>query len=262
MSEERAVPHTKEMRQKANKYFLAKVIFNLILIVAGAMLIGFLLRSMQTRASMQRQNENSQQALTEALGTLERNEQSARELETIYHQGNQQILDDIELVLADGLSDAMVTADENIRSDIMKEAADRAGADYLFVMDTKGNIVLSPDASEFMVNPAVNGTLTQENINNLLKYTTTAEGTVTPVQVKNRFGTFWFYSRPYRFWDQDYALVIGVSTGVLEQQTGTLRDVSAVLRRTAVINDGFLFAVNKNNSLFMYFNNGEDMLTG
>lgn len=262
MSEERAVPHTREMRQKANKYFFAKVIFNLILIVAGTMLIGFLLRSMQTRASMQRQNENSQQALTEALGTLERNEQSARELETIYHQGNQQILDDIELVLADGLSDAMVTADENIRSDIMKEAANRAGADYLFVMDTQGHIVLSPDASEFMVNPAVNGTLTQENINNLLKYTTTAEGTVTPVQVKNRFGTFWFYSRPYRFWDQDYALVIGVSTGVLEQQTGTLRDVSAVLRRTAVINDGFLFAVNKNNSLFMYFNNGEDMLTG
>ena len=262
MTEERNAPHTPEMRKKANSYFFAKVAFNVILIVLGALLIGALLRRMQTQASIRRQNENSQLALNEALTTLQRNEDSAEGLEEIYHQGSQQILNDIELVLSGGLSEAMVTTDDDIRAQIMQEAAERAGVDYLFVLARDGRIMISPDRENFRINPAVTGILTQENINSLLNYTNKADGTVQPVQVKNRFGTFWFYSRPYYFWNEEYALVIGLDSSVLDEQTGTLRDVSAVLRRTAVINDGFLFAVNKSNSLFLYFNNGEDMLTG
>ena len=262
MTEERIQPHTEEMRKKANRYFFSKVIFNVVLIVLGALLIGVLLRNMQTRASYQRQKENSQLALSEALTTMDRNEQSAQELEGIFHKGNQQILDDIETVLSGGLSQAMMESDNSIRSDILKDLAGRGEISYLYIMSRDGLVMSSPYADMFMVNPAVRGILTQENINDILKYTGNADGTVTPVQVKNRFGTFYFYSKPYQFLGNEYALVIGINSDVLDEQTAVLRDTAAVLSRTAVINDGFLFAVNKADNLFLYFNNGEDMLTG
>ncbi len=262
MSEEMNGKHTREMRKKANTYFFSKVAFNFGLIVIGALLVGVLLRNIQTTASMERQKINSQMALQEVLTTLDRNEQSALELENIYHQGNQQILDDIALVLSGGLSDTMAGKDNGIRSDIMKTVSERSGADYLFVLSKSSQIMMSPDADLFRINPAVTGLMTQENINAVLQYTQNEGGTVVPVQVKNRFGSFWFYSRPYVFRGEEYALVLGVNSGVLDQQTGVLRDLSAVLRRTSVINDGFLFAVDKTNNLFLYFNNGNDMLTG
>ena len=262
MSEEMKKQHTPEMRKKANTYFFSKVAFNFGLIVIGALLVGLFLRNIQTDTSMERQKTNSQLALRDVLSTLDRNERSALELESIFHQGNQQILDDIEVVLSSGLSDTMAEKDNDIRSDIMTTVAERSGADYLFALSKSSQIMMSPDPDLFRINPAVTGLMTQENINAVLQYTLNEDGTVAPVQVKNRFGSFWFYSRPYVFRGEEYALVLGVDSGILDQQTGVLRDLSAVLSRTSVINNGFLFAVGRTDNLFLYFNNGKDMLTG
>ncbi len=261
-NEVRSEYHNKETLRKANLYFFSKVAVNAFLIVVGTMIIWLFLRSIQSQASLARQKENSNLALDEALAILERNEDSSVELTNIYHDENQQILNDIKLVLDNGLSDSMMDATDEIRAEILATLAERAGIRYLYVLTDGGIVATGPDMSEQGRNPAVNGTLTQENINLLLRGTTGEDGTVTPVLVRNTSGTYYFYSRPHMFAGSEYMLVIGVDSGMLDVQTSALTDVSNVLSRASVVNNGFLFAVNKEDNLFLYFKNGNDLLTG
>ncbi|MCR5230754.1 MAG: hypothetical protein K6D03_11570, partial [Solobacterium sp.] len=261
-NEVRSEYHNKETLRKANLYFFSKVAVNAFLIVVGTMIIWLFLRSIQSQASLARQKENSSLALDEALAILERNEDSSIELTHIYHDENQQILNDIKLVLDNGLSDSMMDATDEIRAEILATLAERAGIRYLYVLTDGGIVATGPDMSEQGRNPAVNGTLTQENINLLLRGTTGEDGTVTPVLVRNTSGTYYFYSRPHMFAGSEYMLVIGVDSGMLDVQTSALTDVSNVLSRASVVNNGFLFAVNKEDNLFLYFKNGNDLLTG
>ncbi len=254
--------YDKDTLRKANVYFFSKVVFNIFLIVIGALVIGLFLRDIQTQASMARQKENSNLALDEALSILYRNEDSADELERIFHEENQQVLNDIDLVLDNGLSESMLDADADVRSQILANLAERAGIDYLYIMTQDGTVATSTDVSMDGVNPSVKGTLTQENINVILQGTVSEDGTITPVLVKNTEGTFYFYSSPRMYNGQEFMLVIGVDSSILDVQTSSLSDVSAVLSRSAVINNGFLFAVNTEDNLFLYYKNGNDLLTG
>ena len=43
---------TDEIRKRANKYFLSKVVFNLLLIIIGALIVGLFLRQMQMRSML------------------------------------------------------------------------------------------------------------------------------------------------------------------------------------------------------------------
>ncbi len=252
----------KETLRKANRYFFSKVVFNVLLIVIGATMIGLFLNDIQKKTSAYKQQENSELALAEAITTLDRNRDHADDLTKIFHEGNQHVLNDIALVLTNGMSETMAGTDNSIRSDMLKNLSDRAGIDYLFVLSKDGIIVSSPVAELYGVNPAVQGFMTQENINAVLRSTMQDDGTITPVLVKNTSGIFYFYSKPYMYMDEEYMLVIGKEASVLDDQTEVLNDVSTVLSRMTVINNGFMFAVNQTDNLFLYYKNGAEILTG
>jgi len=124
-------------------------------------------------------------------------------------------------------------------------------------MSMDGRIVLSSRADLYGVNPASMSLMTQENINQLLKGTKRKNGTVKPVTVKNRYGTFYFYSMPYHYRGNTYILSLGTEASVLDVQISSLTDVSVVLSRIAIGNNGFVFAVNKEDGTFLYYKNGK-----
>ncbi|MBR2801930.1 MAG: mechanosensitive ion channel [Erysipelotrichaceae bacterium] len=250
------------IRTKANAYFFSKVAVNILLILIGAFLIAVLLRNMQVESAMRKQRENGNLALDEAISILKDNEDSAIELTQIFHEGNQRVLDDVEKVLNGGLLDSMVESDDELRAEILGNVTSRAGLDYLFIMGSNGRIIVSSDRSLFGMNPAVSGILTQENVNDVLKGTGNEDGSVSPILVRNRYGSFYFYSKPTYYQGVTYTLAIGEEASLLDDQTSSLKDVGNVLSRAAVMNNGFLFAVSKNDGLFLYYNNGEDLLTG
>ena len=252
----------KETLRKANRYFFSKVVFNVLLIVIGATLIGLFLRDIQRKTSYYKQQENSELALAEAITTLDRNKEHADDLTKIFHEGNQHVLNDIALVLENGMSETMADSDNSIRSDMLKSLTDRANIDYLFVLSKDSIIVSSPVAELYGVNPAIQGFMTQENINAVLKSTMKDDGTIAPVLVKNTSGIFYFYSKPYMYMDEEYMLVIGKEASVLDDQTEILNDVATVLSRTTVTNNGFMFAVSQEDNLFLYYKNGPEILTG
>ena len=253
---------TPKVRKKANIYFFSKVAINVLLIALGAVLISTFLSNVQTQTAKIKQKENSELALTTAAEILSRNNENASMLERIYHKENQQVLDDIELLFSKGLFWSIIQNEDPVRHEIFSTLASRADVDYLFVMSLEGQVDIAHDLSLFHINPATTGHMTQENVNQILKGSSNDDGEETPALVKNRFGTYYFYSRPFRFQSKRYVLVIGVDASVVNEQTSLLKNEAAALDRMAVINDGFLFAIDRKDNLFLFYKNGDNLLTG
>ncbi len=258
----REMTETREKRRKVNTYRISKVVFNLVLMVLGAVIIAVFLRNIQTRTSLAKQKDNSELALSEVVSIMERNDRNTDTLTGIYHEGNWKTLDDINELFDGGLFDRMMASDLAIRCDVFSDISTQAGVPYLYLLSMEGKVVLSPDPQLIGRNPATTAILTQENLNRLLEFCRDGQGNVTPVYVENRYGSFYFYSQPYTYRNTQYALVLGADSWALDVHIASLRDVSTVMSRMSVINDGFLFAIDPESKMFVYYHNGEDMLTG
>ncbi|MCQ2564043.1 MAG: mechanosensitive ion channel family protein [Mogibacterium sp.] len=260
--EENKIRVDEETRKKANRYFFTKVLVNLVLVIIGALFIALFMRQMQAKTALVKQEETSKLALDEAVMSLEKNEQDAGDLALIFHDSNQDVLGDMSRLFSSGLFESLADADNTERSAMFADMVERSGVQYLFLMSPDGKIALSPEASLYGVNPAARAYMTQENVNDILKGAKDSEGNVTPVTVKNQYGTYFFYSTPYTYKDITYYLVLGTDASVLDVQMASLTDVSVVLSRVAVGKGGFVFAVNKEDGTFLYYKNGEEILTG
>ena len=262
MDEEKKILVDDETRRKANRYFFSKVLVNLALVIIGALFIAFFLRQMQAQTALVKQEETSRLALNEAVASLDKNQQDADDLALIFHDSNQDVLGDMNRLFSSGLFESLADADNAERSAVFADMVERSGVQYLFLMSEEGKIVLSPDASLYGVNPAARAYMTQENVNDILKGTNDKDGNITPVTVKNQYGTYYFYSMPYKYKGNTYYIVLGTDASVLDVQMASLTDVSVVLSRAAVGKNGFVFAVNKDDGTFLYYKNGEEILTG
>ena len=255
-------PVSEEIRKKVNKYFLTKVLVNFVLILVGAIAVAIFLRQMQMQTAIVKQEQISSLALEETVQTLEENAENVKVLTEIYHDSNQDILDDMSQLFSSGLFDSLTEADNKTRSKVFGDLVERSGIEYLFIMGMDGKIAISGEPSLFGVNPAARALMTQENVNDIIKGSVRDDGTVEPIEVGNQYGSFYFYSMPYKFGGKEFRLVLGADASVLDVQISSLKDVSVVLSRAAVGKDGFMFAVDKEDGTFIYYKNGEDILTG
>lgn len=248
--------------RKKNYYIATKIMINLVLIVLGAILMTVVLRNIQISASLSRQRENNELALEEVASIIDRNAENAGILTDIYHEGNRKILDNIGQLFDKGLFEKIIANDDTVRAQIFSEISSKAGIPYLYLLSMDGSIFICPEEELIGRNPATTAHLTQENINGLLSWCVGEDGEYSPVAVRNMYGTFYFYSRPYEFGGRQYALVAGVSSWALDVRIASLNDVSAVLSRMGVINDGFLFAIGEEDGLFLYYNDGKTIMSG
>ena len=245
-------------RRRANSYFFTKLGFYVFFLVIGLLLIGMFLYNLQSEAGLKNQRENSTQALSEAAAIIEKNAENAVTLTQVYHEGNRMSLEDIRTALSGGLFSSLAGTEDYVHAMVFTELRKAAGTDCLFLLSSDGKIVMSEDVSQVGLNPAATNLMTQENENSLLKGTSDNN----PVLVRNQFGTYYFYSGSYRFEDEQYMIVIGDDASILDDEISSLNDVSTVLSRAALINNGFLFAVDRKDHLFLYYKNGNTMLTG
>ena len=91
-----------DIRKRANRLFFIKVTINTLLIIIGAVCITLFLRNMQHRTSLSRQWQNSQLALKQVTSSLNQNSQTAEDLSSLFHDGNQDMLDDLQTILSTG----------------------------------------------------------------------------------------------------------------------------------------------------------------
>ncbi len=251
-----------DKRVKQRVLILSKIVVSLAMILVGTIIVGFILNTVQTRASLNKQKDNNRLALSEVVSILDKNKGYSDTLAKTYHEGNIQLLEDMKVIFTNGLFDKMVSEDSTIQSQIFDELASSAGVSYLYLLSTDGHIVMSTLKDLVGRNPATTEHMTQENLNKILENAGDQGANADPVLVKNQHGTFYFYSDLYSHQGVSYVVTMGVDSQVLDDSTGNLEDVSTVLSRMGVINDGFLFAVSKKDNLFVYYKNGDDFLTG
>ncbi len=251
-----------DIRKKANTYFFLKVAINAFLIILGALLITFFLRKMQNETALSKQRISSEQSLKEAISILEANASDAEELTRIYHKGNQDTLDDLIELFKSGVFDSLSKSSTRTRSEVFADIVERSGVDYLFAISDTGKVLISPRSDYYNTNLVELGLLSRENLNALTKGTRNASGSVSPVLEDNQYGYCYFYSVRYMYEGMVFPIVLGVDASKLDLQINSLKDVSAVLRRAAVGNDGFLFAVDLRNNSFLFYQNGSEVMTG
>ena len=251
-----------DIKKRANKYFFGKVVFNAILVLIGAVIISILLTNMQHKAALYKQKRNNEQSLTDAVSILQRNSVDADDLSTIFHDGNQDMLDDLKELFNSGLFEYLSDVDSQTRSDVFTDIVERSGVDYLFFMTRDGSVVISPEESLYQKNLVELGLLSSQNVFRLSEGTRQRYNRVAPVKESNDYGEYYFYSLVYNYGGVPYIMVLGADASNLDIQINSLSDVSIILKRTAVGNDGFLFAVDKSESKFLYYENGKEVLTG
>lgn len=256
------MPVDKETKNKANRYFFTKVAVNIVLMIIGTVAISIFLIQMQHKTALYKQKTNNEQSLADAISIMEQNAEDAAELSRIFHDGNQDMLDDLKALFDSGLFSNLQYADDATRSEVTADMVARSGVDYLFLMFNDGRIALSPYAGMAGKNLVSEGYLTIEHLSMLTEGTKKASGNVVPVLEKNKYGEFYFYSLPYSYLGNQLTFVLGADASDLQVQIDSLTDVSVVLNRAVVGNNGFLFAVNKSDSTFLYYENGKEVLTG
>ena len=250
------------IRKKANTYFFAKVAFNAFLMLLGIVLIALFLRRMQNEEALYKQEINSEQVLTEAIVQMEKNARDAEELTRVFHDGNQDLLDDLNELLTSGLFAELASEDNETRTEIFSSVVTGSGIDYLFIMSDDGRILVSPIAAYYGTDLVDCGMLTAENRDRLLAGTRNEDGSITPALEDNQFGRLYFYSTRSVIGRAEFTLVLGAEASTLDLQIASLKDVSLVLSRAAIGNGGFLFAVNTKDNSFLYYRNGGEVLTG
>ncbi|MBR3053581.1 MAG: mechanosensitive ion channel family protein [Firmicutes bacterium] len=251
-----------DISRRANQYFFAKVAVNFFLMILGAVLITVFLRGMQGQAAIQKQKENSERALSDAVTILSQNNIDSTELSYMFHDGNQDMLDDLSEMFKSGLFDYLINADADSRAQVFADVVSRSGVDYLFSMDNDGNILIAPNRDFIGRNLEGTGLMTHENLLKLISGTKRLDGRVIPIQETNTYGSFYFYSMPYTYQGNTVCMVLGSYTSDLDVQIASLKDVSVVLKRVSVGNDGFLFAVDAATSTFLYYERDGEVLTG
>ena len=251
-----------EVRKKANRYFFTKVVINAFLIILGAVLIALFLRQIQHKTALNKQQQDSAVALTEAVETLHKNDLDAKELEHIYHDASQDMLRDLDGLFRGAMADVLAEADDEARAKVFADIIDRADLKYLYLITPDGKVIISPNPALPGVDLADYGLFSRDNIAKLAKGTEGLYGVIDPVAVYNVWGYFYFYSVKTEFNGSPAVLILGTDAYALDSQVDTLRDLGSVLGRAAVGNNGFLFAVNRPSDSFLYYENGDEKLTG
>lgn len=250
------------LQKKANTYFFMKMIINLMLVIIGSAAIGLFLKHMQEQTALTKQQENCELSLKEAVSILKSNEKDAKELTDVFHDSNQDTVDDLKELLMSGLFDSLEDATEETRTEVFSDMVDRTGVQYLFIMDEKGNVMASPFADYVGKNLTQIGLLKEKNLAKLVGGTLKEDGTIDPARENNEAGHFYFYSSAGKYKKQVFYLILGTDVSSLDMQLESLKDVAVVLERSPVGNNGFLFAVDTKDNTFLYYKNGEDVLTG
>lgn len=253
---------TKKAANKARRYIIGKILFNIILVVVGIFLISGFLMKMQEGVSEYRQRKNSEIVLQEVITTLSTNADDVEELSSIYHTANQETCTDIRELLTSGLFDSIDSLTNRERCVIVNDIIERSGVSYLLLIDPDGKVLLSPAERYIGSNLVEIGLMTEENMKSLVEGTRRSKDIIVPVVESNDTGEYYFYSEIIYTGNARYVLLLGTPKSLLDIQLESLRDVGAILKRAPVNNNGFMFAVDKEKGTFLYYENGDDVLTG
>ena len=255
---------TPEERRRAEKHFRVKVAINVVLVILGSVFIALFLLGMRSHLVLENQRNSCKSALVTAEMNLNDNREYAEELRESFHRGNQAVLDDICILLSREQIDAIAFSGDPSFADLISDILMRSGADVLLLISKDGETLYSSSSVAEKPDPVREGLMTAQELSALLEGTEDPDGAVKPVKTEryDTLGAFFYYSRPYHLRDRSCMLVIGADATQLAEQIEFIRDVPLVLRQENGTNSVITFAIDPKAGAFLFYENGEEVLTG
>ena len=251
-----------DIHKRANRHFYIKIAINTLLVIIGAVFISVLLQRMQYQTTLSKQRENSELALTEVVSSLDENDRNTRAMQDLFHDGNQDMLDDLEDLLSRVGTGPLSAPDSQYHGMIFQDLAELSDLDYLFLLGSDGRIAASHTPENEQKTLPETGLMSQESFDRLSAGTRLPDGQVSPVAEGDAEHRIYFYSIRGQLDQEEYILVLGVNADDQDKSIETLGGVDQILARATVGNDGFMFAVNADDGSFLYYKDGKDELTG
>ena len=254
---------TEETRKKANKTFFSKLAWNAVLIIIGAVLISALLGQIQRSTVLAKHRYAAEEVLRETEQEITEGQQEAEELIRFFHDSSQDIVDELRDLLGSGMY-AVFEEDPVYAADTLHEISERADIEDLLLVDPSGKILYSADWDQIGKDPVSLGILKQENLQALLQKDTRTDGEPVPVEQSIPETDYYnyFYSSTSAVLPRPVTIILSTNSGVLDLQIRRIRDLRSVLETTGSSSTGTLFAVDLPSQTFLYFNDGENDLTG
>lgn len=135
--------HRNKIHKMTNRYFFRKFIFSTALIMLAALCMTLFFRDMQLQISRSWQQETSEYALNEIVSSMREGIRTNKAISRLYHDGNQDILYDLEELLQYGGLVSLRSSISKGRSEYFQRLADHSNVDYLFLLSDDGRIMVS-----------------------------------------------------------------------------------------------------------------------
>ncbi len=252
----------KTVRERANRFFIFKILLNLTLLILGTALVMFLSNRIQVASELNKQRGYCEESLSEAVELFDVNRSAAEELTRVYHEENQDMVESLARFVLSEKAQTLSQVDHETQLQIFTEIQKKTNIEYLFLLRADGAVELSSQGDYSGIDPINYGLLSEDNLSAILRGTGRVEGQVIPVVENNKYGKFYFYSVPCRYVAEQFTLVLGASASILDLQIETLRDATSILDSVIIENDGFLFSVDPINETFLYYDDGASNLSG
>ena len=265
--------------KKSRNTYLRRSILSIEILIIGAVVLCGLIALMQSRATETLQKQRSEKILQEVENTLVVNDETIRSAMVEFNETNQTTLsilssyiDDVDVLKP--LSEA--TTEEEAQELVIetchtfKNICDNVGISNIFLIQDDGQTIISSSIPSLSIN--WRDVTTPEIFNNLTAHTETQNGTqitkdgeityvpmVSPYESVNYYTYSTFFQE---YGDHSYFILTNVSDEILTAELSGIKDISSVLSGVSVGKSGFLFAIDTSSEKFIYFDDGNESLSG
>ena len=272
--------NTNDAFKKNRNAYLRRSILSIEVLLIGAVALCGLLSLMQTRATETLQQQRSEKILEEVENTLTVNDLTINSAIYEFNETNQSTLS----ILSDYIEDVDVlqpleeaTTPEEAQELILdacgsfKKICDNVGVSNIFLIQDDGQTIISSAISSLNIN--WRDVTTPDVFNNLTAHSETQNGTekitekgdkeYVPMISPYESVSYYTYSTFFMSYNEhSYFLLTNISDGILTAELSGIKDISSVLSGVSIGKSGFLFAVDSQTEEFIYFNDGNETLSG
>ncbi|MCQ2797577.1 MAG: mechanosensitive ion channel family protein [Bacilli bacterium] len=271
--------------KKSRINLLIKNIISIGLLTAGVLVLCGFLAIIQNVNAERSQRRSSQRILDEVAATLRDDDNAVNSIFEEFNQINQTTLDSLSLYVnyidilaplknSESMTPEQVEQEISTVTDELSEICENISVNEIFIVHQNGDILLGSNSEYLGMNISSVGAHDA-----LIGYEKNANGDVirngtcyfdengnpsyAPVTLETVEATVYLYSSFFgTLGDDSYYVLTYVPSSVIDTELAGLKSIDNVLSGITVGKSGFLFAVDTNEGIFKYFNDGQDVLTG